>query len=66
MIIASWQPGLLTVLVDDDGVGGASHHGGTGLRGLTDRIEALGGTLTLSSPPGQGTSLRAELPCELS
>jgi signal transduction histidine kinase len=76
-IIASWQPGLLTVLVDDDGVGGAassgqgavsqhtaSHHGGTGLRGLTDRIEALGGTLTLSSPPGQGTRLRAELPCE--
>ena len=65
MITASWRPGQLTVQVDDDGIGGAQPaSGGTGLRGLTDRIEALGGTLTISSPPGQGTSLRAELPCE--
>ncbi|HET7012332.1 MAG TPA: histidine kinase [Streptosporangiaceae bacterium] len=64
LITASWRPGQLTVQVDDDGVGGARKEGGTGLPGLVDRIEALGGTLTLSSPPGEGTSLRAELPCE--
>jgi signal transduction histidine kinase len=35
---------------------------GSGLRGLTDRVEALGGTLTLESPPGRGTRLLARLP----
>jgi signal transduction histidine kinase len=55
--------GLLTLEVADDGIGGATVGGGTGLRGLTDRVEALGGTLTVSSPPGRGTVLRAEFPC---
>jgi signal transduction histidine kinase len=53
----------LTVEVADDGIGGAATGGGSGLRGLADRVEALGGSLTVSSPPGRGTTLRAELPC---
>jgi signal transduction histidine kinase len=54
---------LLHVEVADDGIGGASAGGGSGLRGLADRVEALGGRLTLSSPPGRGTALRADIPC---
>jgi signal transduction histidine kinase len=55
---------VLTVEVADDGIGGATTGGGgSGLRGLADRVEALGGRLTLSSPPGRGTTLRAEFPC---
>jgi signal transduction histidine kinase len=50
------------VVVGDDGVGGADPAGGTGLRGLADRLEALGGTLELDSPPGGGTRVTAELP----
>ncbi len=53
----------LMVDVADDGIGGASAGGGSGLRGLADRVEALGGQLTVSSPPGRGTTLRAEIPC---
>jgi signal transduction histidine kinase len=49
--------------VRDDGDGGAGLTGGTGLRGLTDRISAAGGTLELDSPPGHGTLVRAEIPC---
>jgi signal transduction histidine kinase len=54
----------LTVEVADDGIGGAAATGGSGLRGLADRIEALGGDFTVSSPPGRGTVLRARIPCE--
>jgi uncharacterized membrane protein/two-component sensor histidine kinase len=54
----------LVVAVADDGVGGADRVAGTGLRGLSDRIEALGGRLDLSSPPGAGTTLLAEIPFE--
>jgi signal transduction histidine kinase len=60
---ASSDGGTLTVEVADDGIGGAAPGGGSGLRGLTDRVEALGGRLTISSPPGRGTTLRAEIPC---
>jgi signal transduction histidine kinase len=49
------------VEVADDGVGGADPRG-SGLRGLGDRVAALGGLLVVSSEPGRGTSLRAELP----
>jgi signal transduction histidine kinase len=56
------QGGLLVVSVRDDGRGGASVDAGSGLRGLVDRVEALGGRLTLTSPPGEGTLLVAELP----
>ena len=53
---------LLRVTVRDDGVGGADLAGGSGLAGLKDRVEALGGRIVLHSPRGAGTSLRAELP----
>jgi signal transduction histidine kinase len=55
--------GFAVVEVADDGQGGADPAGGSGLRGLADRVEALGGTLVLESPPGLGTRLRAEIPC---
>jgi len=52
----------LLLAVRDDGAGGADFTGGTGLAGLKDRVEALGGRIFLDSPPGAGTSLRVELP----
>lgn len=52
----------VTVEIADDGTGGASLDAGSGLRGLVDRVEALGGELTVSSPRGAGTLIRAELP----
>jgi signal transduction histidine kinase len=55
--------GLLTVEVRDDGVGGADAAGGSGLRGLADRVSALDGKLSLESPPGRGTRIRADIPC---
>ena len=53
-----------TVVVEirDNGRGGANMAGGSGLRGLADRIEALGGQLELESPSGGGTIVRATLP----
>ncbi|MDT7684037.1 MAG: hypothetical protein QOG57_4347, partial [Pseudonocardiales bacterium] len=48
--------------VRDDGAGGADFTRGTGLVGLKDRVEALGGRISLDSPRGAGTSLRVELP----
>jgi signal transduction histidine kinase len=53
---------LLHVSIGDDGVGGADPSRGSGLIGLTDRVQALGGTLTVLSPPGRGTTIRVELP----
>jgi signal transduction histidine kinase len=50
------------VEVADDGVGGADPAYGSGLRGLADRVETLGGTLRVQSPPGRGTRLAAEIP----
>jgi signal transduction histidine kinase len=52
----------LTLRVHDDGVGGATPTPGSGLIGLEDRVEALGGTLTITSPPGEGTVLAVDLP----
>ena len=60
---ATCAGGLLSVEVADDGIGGAEAGNGTGLRGLADRVGALGGTLTVSSPLGRGTTLHAEFPC---
>jgi signal transduction histidine kinase len=54
--------GMLTVRVSDDGVGGADAGRGSGLTGLRDRVEAVGGTLAVHSPPGAGTVLTACLP----
>ena len=62
-VAATREGGQLTVEVADDGVGGASTANGSGLRGLADRVEALGGRLSVASPPGRGTTLRAEFPC---
>ena len=53
----------LVVEITDDGIGGAPAYGGSGLTGLADRVAALGGRLTVTSPPGHGTRIRAELPC---
>jgi signal transduction histidine kinase len=54
--------GHVTVDVADDGVGGADATSGSGLRGLADRVAALDGTLSLDSPSGRGTRLRAKIP----
>ena len=51
-----------TIEVADDGIGGAAARGGSGLRGLADRVEALGGRLALDSPEGAGTAVLAEIP----
>jgi len=56
------ENGCATVVVADDGVGGADAARGTGLRGLSDRIEALGGDLDVDSPAGRGTRLSARIP----
>ena len=55
--------GTAVVEVADDGRGGADPARGSGLRGLADRVEALGGTLVVESSAGLGTRLRAEIPC---
>ena len=54
--------GTVTVRVSDDGVGGADPAGGSGLRGLADRVEALEGRLAVISPQGAGTTVSAEIP----
>jgi hypothetical protein len=54
--------GRVSLSVADDGIGGADRSRGTGLQGLADRVEALGGTLALVSPPGKGTRLTAQIP----
>jgi signal transduction histidine kinase len=59
---AAVTDGVLRVDVRDDGRGGADPTGGSGLVGLTDRVEALGGRLTFNSPPGAGTALQLVLP----
>ncbi len=56
------RDGRVTVVVADDGIGGADTTRGTGLQGLADRVEALGGTLGVASPAGGGTRLAAEIP----
>ena len=55
--------GELVVEVVDDGIGGADTEQGSGLRGLADRVEALGGRLRVWSPVGGGTRVKAEIPC---
>jgi signal transduction histidine kinase len=60
----SLESGLLVVEVADDGVGAADAGAGSGLRGLVDRVAAAGGTLSVESPAGAGTRVRAELPSD--
>jgi signal transduction histidine kinase len=53
----------VAIEIADDGVGGAdASGGGSGLRGLADRVEALGGHLLVTSPPGAGTVVTADVP----
>jgi signal transduction histidine kinase len=59
----SERAGTLTVEVADDGRGGADLKAGSGLRGLADRVAALDGRLDLDSPAGEGTTVRATIPC---
>jgi signal transduction histidine kinase len=56
------ESGRVVLTISDDGIGGADPVRGSGLRGLVDRVEALGGRLQVTSPPGEGTLVRAELP----
>jgi signal transduction histidine kinase len=56
--------GRVRIVVSDDGKGGADARRGSGLRGLADRVEALGGHLRMDSPPGRGTTLTGEIPLE--
>jgi signal transduction histidine kinase len=63
-IRAERRNGILVVEVSDDGVGGAHAGSGSGLRGLADRVEALGGRLVIESPAGGGTRIVGEIPCE--
>jgi signal transduction histidine kinase len=55
---------ILQLAIRDDGIGGADPRHGSGLVGLSDRIEALGGTLQVTSPTGKGTTLQIEVPLE--
>ena len=59
------RDGHLMLSIRDDGIGGADRSRGSGLVGLTDRVEALGGSISIESPPGAGTRITAELPLEL-
>jgi signal transduction histidine kinase len=52
------------LVIRDDGIGGADPGQGSGLLGLRDRIEALGGTLQVTSPAGNGTMLQVQVPLE--
>jgi PAS domain S-box-containing protein len=61
-VCVSRSPGALELEIADDGIGGADPARGTGLRGLVDRVDALGGALELDSPPGGGTRVHATLP----
>ena len=58
------ENGKLRVDISDDGRGGAVAHAGGGLQGLADRVAAAGGTLTIASNPGAGTTIHLEVPCE--
>jgi signal transduction histidine kinase len=62
-VAAERRDAALVIEVEDDGIGGARENGGSGLRGLVDRVEAHGGTLRVVSEPGGGTRVIGELPC---
>ena len=61
-VVVEEQDGALHVTVRDDGVGGADPGRGSGLLGLKDRVEAIGGTISVESPHGVGTALHVQLP----
>jgi signal transduction histidine kinase len=61
-VVVELDDGLLRLRIDDDGIGGADPTTGSGLTGLRDRVEALGGLIAIRSPRGQGTDLAVALP----
>jgi signal transduction histidine kinase len=63
-VVVTTSDGRINVEIADDGVGGADASRGSGLRGLADRVEALGGGLLIDSVPGHGTRLAAEIPLD--
>ena len=62
LVVQASAAGALTIDITDNGIGGADSRTGSGLRGLQDRAEALGGRMTIVSPSGQGTHIHVELP----
>lgn len=58
-----WSNGIVRIRIADDGSGGADAGNGSGLNGLSDRVAALDGQLSVSSPPGEGTVVMAIIPC---
>jgi signal transduction histidine kinase len=62
-VTASRRNRIVEIVIEDDGVGGACAEEGSGLRGLVDRVEALGGKLKIESPSGRGTRIVGEIPC---
>ena len=56
------QDAVVRLAISDDGVGGAKRGRGSGLVGLSDRVEAIGGTVRVASPAGSGTTLLVQLP----
>jgi signal transduction histidine kinase len=65
-VLVEARDGVLRLSIRDDGIGGADPGRGSGLIGLTDRVDALGGTIEVTSPAGEGTTLRVMLPIEAS
>jgi signal transduction histidine kinase len=61
-VCAEVKDGDLRVSIQDDGIGGADSRKGSGLIGLKDRVEVLGGHMKVISPPGSGTSLHVTIP----
>ena len=61
---AAIRRGALQLEISDDGIGGARLDRGTGLVGLADRVESIGGQITIASPPGAGTTVAVSLPTE--
>jgi len=63
-VLVEERDGVLGLSIRDDGIGGADARRGSGLIGLTDRVDALGGTIEVASPRGEGTTLLITLPIE--
>ncbi len=62
LVAVTWNDDAVCVEVVDDGAGGADPAAGSGLVGLRDRVDSLGGSLSIHSPRGEGTTVRALLP----